>query len=168
MMHILEKHNTVASALDYLRSVPRLGRNNLIMVDLAGHLAVFECGHKRFGVLESREGTLVNTNHFLSSEMSDCFYDDGTSAASGSCSRARYQTVAQELAVSFGRIDVPFARRLMAFHDGAVGSICRHPEENSRAGTLSASIFLPAERRILYCHGLPCQGAYHDLSVATG
>ncbi len=33
MMHILEGHDSVSSALDYLRTVPRFGRNNLILAD---------------------------------------------------------------------------------------------------------------------------------------
>jgi len=49
MMHLLEKHAIVSSAVDYLRSVPRLGRNNLILADAQGHLAVFEIGHRRYG-----------------------------------------------------------------------------------------------------------------------
>jgi isopenicillin-N N-acyltransferase-like protein len=164
MMHILEEHNTVASVLEYLRSVPRLGRNNLILADAQGQLAVFECGHERCGVLESRGGTLVNTNHFVTPEMSGCFVDVGPPEARGR-SKGRYQTVTQELAVSSGRIDVSFAQWLMALHNGPLGSICCHPEAASKATTISASIMLPAERRMLFCHGLPCQGIYHDLAV---
>ncbi|HSJ53063.1 MAG TPA: C45 family peptidase, partial [Anaerolineae bacterium] len=55
MMHVLQEHDTVASALDYLRAVPRLGRNNLILADASGHLSVFEGGHSRYGLLEARE-----------------------------------------------------------------------------------------------------------------
>jgi isopenicillin-N N-acyltransferase like protein len=166
MMHILEQHNTVTSALEYLRSVPRLGRNNVIMADAGGQLAVFECGYERYGVLESQGGTLVNTNHFVTLEMSDCFVDVGPPEARGR-SRGRYQTVTDELAVSFGRIDLPFAQWLMAFHNGPLGSICCHPEAASRATTISASIFMPAERRMFYCHGLPCQGVYHELAFGV-
>jgi hypothetical protein len=166
MMHILEQHNTVASTLEYLRSVPRLGRNNLIMADAGGQLAVFECGYQQYGVLEAQGGTLVNTNHFVTVEMSDRFVDVGPPEARGR-SRGRYQTVTDELAVAFGRIDLPFAQWLMALHKGPLGSICCHPEAASKATTISASIFMPAERRMLYCHGLPCQGVYHELAVGV-
>ncbi len=47
MMHLLQNHDTVLSALDYLRSVPRLGRNNLVLTDLQGDMVVFEIGHRR-------------------------------------------------------------------------------------------------------------------------
>jgi hypothetical protein len=164
MMHILEEHNTVSSVLEYLHSVPRLGRNNLILADSLGHLAVYECGHLRCGMVESWGGTLVNTNHFVTPEMSDCFVDVGPPEARGR-SRGRHDTVTRELAAAFGRIDVPFAQWLMAYHNGPLGSICCHPQAASRSTTISASIFLPAERRMLFCHGLPCQGTYRDLTV---
>jgi len=45
MMEILEKHETVASALDYLRSVPHMGGGNLILADAAGGKAVLEIAH---------------------------------------------------------------------------------------------------------------------------
>ena len=75
MMHILEAHDSVSSALDYLRSVPRQGRNNLILGDAQGHLAVFEIGHRNYGLFETHDGTLVNTNHFVSPELRTCFVD---------------------------------------------------------------------------------------------
>jgi hypothetical protein len=167
MMHILEEHNSVASVLEYLHSVPRMGRNNLILADSAGHLAIFECGHTRCGMIESWGGTLVNTNHFTTPEMIDCFVDVGPPEARGR-SQGRYKTVVRELVAARGRIDESFAQWLMAFHDGSLGSICCHPEAASRATTISASIFLPIERRMLFCHGLPCQGSYQNLAVDLG
>jgi isopenicillin-N N-acyltransferase-like protein len=164
MMHLLEEHSTVSSALDYLRSVPRLGRNNLILADGEGWLAIFECGHGGCGALESWGGTLVNTNHFVTPEMSGCFVDVGPPEARGR-SRGRYETVTRELAARSSRIDVPFAQGLMAYHNGPLGSICCHPQAASKSTTISASIMLPAARRMLFCHGLPCQGVYDDLAV---
>ena len=118
MMHLLEKHAHVSSVLDYLRSVPRMGRNNLILADALGHIAVFEIGHS--------------------------------------------QTVARALEGALGRVDVPFAQQLMAIHAGPLASLCRHPSEQSQASTISASIFLPARRAMLFCHGLPCEGRYDE------
>jgi isopenicillin-N N-acyltransferase-like protein len=164
MMHLLETHDNVSSALDYLRSVPRLGRNNLILADTGGHLAVFEIGHRQYGLFETHDGTLVNANHFASAELRDCFVDVGPPEARGKSFR-RYEKVACALNAAFGQIDVPFAQRLMATHDGPLASICCHPEADSRASTLSASIFLPVQRKMLFCHGLPCQGHYDGFAI---
>jgi isopenicillin-N N-acyltransferase-like protein len=159
MMHILEGHDSVSSALDYLRAVPRLGRNNLILADTAGHLAVFEGGHTSHGLFESHDGALVNTNHFASHEMRDCFVEVDPPQARGRTFH-RYEKVATALMAAPGGVDVAFAQRLQAAHDGSLASICCHPEADSHVTTISASIFLPAQRQLLFCHGLPCQGRY--------
>ena len=164
MMHILEEHDSVSSALDYLRSVPRLGRNNLILADAQGHLAVFESGHRGYGLFESYDGFLVNTNHFASPEMRDCFVEVDPPQARGRSFR-RYERVASALDAAWGRVDVSFARRLMAAHDGPLASICCHLDADSDLSTISASIFLPAQRTMLFCHGLPCQGHYDAFLV---
>lgn len=164
MMHLLEEHNSVSSALDYLRSVPRLGRNNLILADIQGHLAVFESGRRRYGLFETQHGTLVNTNHFASPEMRDCFADMDPPDARGRTFH-RHERVTAALDAAYGWIDVPFAQHLMAAHNGPLTSLCCHPEANSQMTTISASIFLPAQRRLLFCHGLPCQGRYDHFVV---
>jgi predicted choloylglycine hydrolase len=163
MMHILEGHDSVSSAVDYLRSVPRLGRNNLILADTQGHLAVFEIGHRSYGLTEARDGTLVNTNHFVSATMRGCFVDTNPPQTKGN-SFHRYDKVASALRAAWGQIDVPFAQRLMATHDGPLASICRHPRADSDSATVSTSVFLPVQRTMLFCHGLPCQGRYDDFS----
>jgi hypothetical protein len=167
MMHLLEKHDCVPSALDYLRSVPRMGRNNLMLADARGHLAVFEIGHHSFGLFETHDGVLVSTNHFTSPELRCCFVDTSEPHLKGSSLHRREQAE-RALEAALGRIDVPFAQRLMATHAGPLASICRHsrpgrhPAEGLGSGTISASIFLPVRRAMLFCHGLPCQGRYDE------
>ena len=161
MMHILEAHDSVASALDYLRSVPLQGRNNLILADVRGHLAVFEIGHRNYGLFETHDGALVNTNHFVSPELRDCFVDTNPPPKRGNSFR-RYERVTRELNAALGQIDVPFAQRLMASHDTP---ICRHAVAGKDSATNSTSIFLPAQRTMLFCHGLPCQGHYDDFAL---
>jgi len=164
MMHILEGHDSVSSALDYLRAVPRLGRNNLLLADATGHLAVFEGGHTHYGLFESHDGALVNTNHFASEDMRDYFAAVGPPQARGR-SLGRYEAVSRALASAHGQIDVAFAQRLAATHNGPLGSICCHPEAHTKSTTISASIFLPRQRQMLFCHGLPCQGHFDRFSV---
>jgi hypothetical protein len=79
-------------------------------------------------------------------------------------SLGRYETVSRALAGAQGRVDVAFAQRLAAAHDGPLGSICCHPEADTNVKTISASIFLPRQRQMYFCHGLPCQGYYDEFS----
>jgi hypothetical protein len=161
MMHLLEEHDCVSSALDYLRSVPRMGRNNLILADARGHLAVFEIGHRTCGLFETHDGVLINTNHFSSPELRGCFVDTSEPHLKGS-SFQRHEKVTRALEAALGQIDVPFGQRLMATHAGPLASICRHPAEGRGSSTISTSIFLPSRRVMLFCHGLPCQGRYDE------
>jgi isopenicillin-N N-acyltransferase-like protein len=164
MMHVLEDHATVLSALDFLRSAPRLGRNSLVLADALGHLAVFEIGHRAYGLFECSDGILVNTNHFVSRELQGCFVELGP--LEQRCSTwLRHERTTRELDASLGQIDVALAQRLMATHDGPQASICCHPEDNSGSTTISTSIFLPAQRQMLFCHGLPCRGRFDEFYV---
>lgn len=164
MMHTLENHDTVSAALDYLCAVPRLGRNNLILADASGHLAVLEGGHTRYGLFESQSGALVNTNHFVSDEMRGYYAKVDPPEARGR-STGRYDMASRALADAHGQIDVSFAQALAATHAGPLGSICCHPDAGSKSTTISAAIFLPRQRQMLFCHGLPCQGHYGIFSV---
>jgi predicted choloylglycine hydrolase len=162
-MHVLEEHNTVRSALDYLQSVPRLGRNNLLLADANGDIALFEIGHRASAVLTAEVDILVNTNHFNSPVMQPYFVDTSPQALQGN-SFQRYQRVKQVLHKAHGQIDVVKAQQLMASHSDPLASICRHPSSPSDTSTISAAIFLPAQRRMLFCHGPPCQGKYKEFS----
>ena len=164
MMHILEGHERVSSALEYLRVMPRLGRNNLILADADGHLAVFEGGHTHFGLFESHDGVLVNTNHFASDEMRGYFASVDPPQARGR-SLGRYEMVNRALVAAHGRIDLALAQELAARHNGPLGSICCHPQAGTNVMTISASVFLPRQRQVLFCHGLPCQGRFDLFSV---
>lgn len=164
MMHILEGHDSVSSALDYLRAVPRLGRNNLVLADATGHLAVFEGGHTRYGLFERHDGALANTNHFASDEMRSFYAAVDPPLARGR-SRGRYEAVTRALAGAHGRIDVAFAQQLAATHDGPLGSICCHPGAETDSTTISACIFLPQQRQMFFCHGMPCQGRFDLFSL---
>ncbi len=158
-MHILEEHRTVRSALAYLQSAPRLGRNNLLLADAVGDMALFEIGHYHSAILEAKADLLINTNHFSSPTMQPFFVDMQPRALQGN-SFQRYQKVKEELAKMYGQINVTLAKQLMATHSDSLASICRHPSPGSNTSTISATLFLPRRRQMLFCHGQPCQGSY--------
>jgi isopenicillin-N N-acyltransferase-like protein len=158
-MHVLEDHDTVRSALDYLKSTPRLGRNNVLLADARGDIALFEIGNRNFAVREAESDVLVNTNHFTCAEMTACYVDTDAAAVRGS-SLKRYDFLAQQLAQAHGKIDLAFAQDVMGHHADRLSSICRHPTQDEATSTISASIFLPEQRRMFFCHGFPCSRAY--------
>jgi predicted choloylglycine hydrolase len=167
MMHILEEHDTVRSALDYLSSVPRMGRNNLILADAGGDLAVVELGHHHLAVVEAQNDIGVNTNHFVSPSLKDSFVDRTRPPVKGN-SFHRYDLVRRELEAARGNIDVAFAQRLMATHAGPLASICRHLELSGQSATIATMIYQPACRASIFCYGYPCESPYHTITLDNG
>ena len=161
-MHILESHKTVRSAIEYLESMPRLGRNNLVLVDASGEMVVAELGHRRLAVRDAVDDMLVNTNHFACAKLQASFIDTNPPGLRGN-SQQRFELLSHELARAHETIDIDFARRLMATHAGPVASICRHPSPDEETSTIATMLFQPAQRRLHFCHGSSCTGEYQIL-----
>jgi len=157
-MHILEEHNTVRSALDFLRATPRLGRNNLLLADATGDVACFEAGYTAYGLREAEQGLLVNTNHFNSPAMAGAYVDTEIPALRGNSQR-RYRQVTAALQAQAEQIDLTWGEALMRSHDGAPASICRHPFGDAPTSTIASLFFVPAARTMILYHGLPCDPA---------
>lgn len=158
MMNLLEQHADVASALGYLREVSQMGAGNLVMADAAGDLAVCESGYRHHGILRAEGDLLVATNHFVSAVLADaCREEDDLGARADS--RARYDAVRTVLREAHGTLDAENATKLMARHANHGPAICRHTV-GTDSGTISNVIFLPSQRRLLFCDGFPCQSAH--------
>lgn len=164
MMHILEEHGAVRSALDYLENARRMGGCNLILADAGGDLAVFEAGHRSWGLIEAENAMVVSTNHFVSSELRHQWVEREEPHLRGSSQR-RHIVVRAALTENRGRVNVAWAQALMAQHGGPLDSLCRHTDLGGRSVTISATIFLPAAQSFWTCFGYPCQGGYRLFSV---
>ena len=158
MMNLLEKHATVTSALSYLEKAEQMGAGNLILADAQGDVVVVESGYKQFGLVSPVENIVAATNHFVSSELCGQYLED-YARASGSESRARLQVVQTILKEHWGTLDVETTRQLMAQHKNGSVAICRH-DTSDDTSTISNAIFLPAERKLLFCNSRPCGGSY--------
>jgi isopenicillin-N N-acyltransferase-like protein len=166
MMQILEQHESVRSALEYLRGAKRMGGSNLVLADAQGDLAVFEVGYRNYGIIEADDHIVVNTNHFVSSDLETQFVDTNPPETKGN-SFHRHEKLDGVLRSSHGEIGVELAQRLMAFHGGPLESICRHQQAftGKETGTISTAIYLPVEKKLLFCHGRPCEEEYEVFSL---
>jgi hypothetical protein len=162
-MHVLEEHDNVRSALSYFRSQPLLGRNNFLLADSSGDLAIFEMGHRQHAILEAQHEVLISANHFNSRVMQPAYVETDPPALRGN-SPARYRKLQEELAGQWGAITVRWAKEILARHDGPLASICRHPTPASDSSTIAGIIFHPARRELHFCHGNPCQGRYQTFA----
>ncbi len=164
MMHILEEHASVRSALDYLVEATRLGGSNLVLADAQGDLAVFESGHRSWGAVEAENSLVVSTNHFVSPPLRSRWIAKEEPHLLGNSQR-RYQVVKEALQQAWGRVDLTWAQALMARHGGPLESICRHAELGGNSVTISTALFLPATRSFWTSFGYACQGGYRLFSV---
>jgi isopenicillin-N N-acyltransferase like protein len=160
MMEILEHHNRVHSALDYLRLAPHVGNGTLTLLDAAGDMAIFETGHSHPGVVLPEDGYVVATNHYVTPRLRDRWIEREPPGLQGN-SQARYARVYQALQAGRGKVDLAWAQALMSSHHGPLESICRHPEIEPGSGTIAALIFRPQLKTTYLANGLPCQTAYH-------
>jgi predicted choloylglycine hydrolase len=155
MMNILERCARTADALAYLQSVRCMGAGNLTLADADGACAVVENGFRVCGFITPLQDIIVATNHFVSAELCDAnVFRNSTTYDE---TRARYATARALLEKARGAIDSAYAKRVAAHHDTT--ALCRHRPLND-ADTISAAIYLPAQRRLLFCNGWPCQGSY--------
>jgi predicted choloylglycine hydrolase len=158
MMEMLEQHASVASALDYLRRAPRIGGGNLILADAAGEMAVFETGHRHWGIVPASDHIVAATNHFNTPDLRGHYLGRDQGGADSE-SEARGRSIHMRLRDHWGRLDVDQTRRIMASHADGEAAICRH-DAGDASGTISSVIFLPAERSLMFCDGRPCEAGF--------
>jgi predicted choloylglycine hydrolase len=156
MMHLLEQCNRVSEAVETLETVPHFGDGTVILADAQGDMAVFELAHSVQAVRSLAEGFLVSTNHFSTPQTRTHWVDTNPPRLQGN-SQARCQHVEAALRAGCGQVDVPWAQTLMAQHGDELSAICRHPELEAHAVTISTVIFLPRQTSLYVADGLPCQ-----------
>lgn len=158
MMELLEHHDSVASALGYLRRVPQMGGGNLILADAQGKMAAFESGHRHSGAVYARGHYVAATNHFITPALRGHRLGRDGGAPDGE-SESRLRSIRKRLRDCRGRLDADQARRIMASHADGDAAICRHALEGN-SGTISTVVFFPAQRSLLLCDGRPCESDY--------
>ncbi|MBI4786335.1 MAG: hypothetical protein HY782_04735 [Chloroflexi bacterium] len=162
MMDVLEQCENVRAAISYLESVRCMGAGNLILVDVEGDMAVLENGFRQSGLIAANEDSVVATNHFVSAELRDACVLKSHSPSTYDETRARYATAQSLLKQFSGALDVSHAKQIASHHGPT--ALCRHRPLND-SDTISAAIYLPARRQLLFCNGWPCQGSYETYTL---
>lgn len=162
MMDLLEQQSNVRDAVSHLQSVTCMGAGNLVLVDAQGEMAVYENGYSRCGVVASTEDFVVATNHFVSAEMRDAHVLRASPRDSYDETRGRYTTVQSLLQQLRGMLEVKQAKQIASHH--GTTAICRHRPQNE-SDSISAAIYLPERRQLLFCNGWPCQGSYETYTL---
>jgi hypothetical protein len=165
MMEVLEHHDNVSSALDYLQANKHTGNGTITLLDAEGDMAVFETGNTFSSTIQSDEGFVVSTNHFVSPQLSKLWKDKNEHKYRGN-STGRYARVREELLEAKGEVDVQWAKGLMTSHGNPQNAICRHRQVAApNSTTISSILFLPGEKRLHLSNGSPCTTEFHILSL---
>lgn len=165
-MELLEHHNSVQSALDYLRGAPHLGDGTLVLIDAAGDMAVFEMGHTHQGVVRPAGGFVVSTNHFVTAPLRNQWVDHSPMVLRGN-SEGRHAKVTAALQGACGQVDAEWAQALMSSHGSPQEAVCRHTELDFRAATISTVLYLPRAGQLLFANGRPCQAEFQILRLCS-
>jgi isopenicillin-N N-acyltransferase like protein len=164
MMKLLEGFSRVREALDYLKSIPHLGDGTLTLADADGETAVFEAGYREQGILVGEKGYVVAANHYITGTLQEKWLDTSPTNQKGN-SLERYATVDKALTQEERKIDLSWARRLMASHVNPKGALCRHPEYEPNSETISTVFYQPKTRGMLVAFGLPCRTTFFSMKV---
>ena len=159
MMDLLEHHSSTQSALDYMRGVQHIGNGTIVLLDTQGEMAVYETGHKVNGTVFPKNGYVVSTNHFVTSELALRWEPCGPEEIHGN-SPKMYARLSQALHGAQGLVDISWAQTLMSSHGDPLEAICRHMEGGPRSVTISSIILLPQGKMLYLAIGNPCQNQY--------
>jgi predicted choloylglycine hydrolase len=157
---ILTQCTRVDEALGMIMKEPLMGRGSLILADAQGALGVAELGHYRRAVRSCSSGHLINTNHFTDPLLRNTVLETNPASLKGN-SEARYSRLSDLL--STGGYTLAEAKQIMAYHGGALDSLCRHEELEPPHRTISTVFYLPQQRKMIFSGGYPCMAQYQEL-----
>ncbi len=157
---ILTQCTRVDEALGMIMKEPLMGRGNLVLADAQGAIGVAELGHCKRAVRSCTSGHLVNTNHFTDPLLQNAFLETNPVSLKGT-SEARYSRLSELL--STGGLTLAEAKQIMAYHGGALDSLCRHEELEPPHRTISTVFYLPQQKRMIFSGGYPCMAQYQEL-----
>jgi hypothetical protein len=162
---LLERCATVDEALALLRATPHTGSGCLVLADAAGEVAAVELGHRAVGIERGKAGRIGRTNHHRLSETAHANLLTPHRAAAHGNSIARQAALGLalgRLAQAPGPDDLA---ALLARHADAEGpAFCRHGGDDL-AATISGAIWDTGARRLVFCAGPPCSGAWRTFDL---
>lgn len=160
MTRLLAHHSTVASALEYIRSVPHAGGGSLTLADPSGRVAAIDLGHGSISIVERNNGWVVRSNHFEAGSVANL--NDG--APMQGSTLGRYNALVSALSLqdkSLGSLTAFMSSHTIDTTEG----LCRHGEDGD-SRTLSSAIFLCQNRKLYFTDGNPCDTAWKEYSMS--
>ncbi len=156
---------TVAEALADITSVPHAGGGLLVMGDATGTVATVELGHNAVAFEVRTDGWVARSNHFAAELTAPLNRVDGGQAAGHRNSLERLPEVRGLLERAEGPMGVAAAADILSHHGGEDGpSLCRHGD-GDLSQTISGSIYVAGEGRMLFAEGNPCRASWASFAL---
>jgi len=164
LKRLILEQKSLADVLQTMRRFPVCSNGNYMLCDGGNRLLDVELTSEGPHLIEdTAAGFLVHTNHFLSTEHSGP--ENLEQSLPDSLPRLeRMRTLIQE---KLGSITVADMQRILADHDGAPVSICRHPHHGygdqvlPASGCTVAAIIAEPDRGIFHvAAGNPCETSF--------
>jgi isopenicillin-N N-acyltransferase-like protein len=128
---------------------------NLVSCDASGEIGDCELTPEGAFWMDTSEGFVVHTNHFVTPAWANRPEFPPLLADSV----PRYEQLYALVKGACGRLTVPMMQEFLSDHEGYPRSLCRHEPPPDRSTT--ASLIAEPERGLLHiCAGTPCQGKY--------
>jgi len=161
---LMLEQQSLDDVLGVLQHVPVCSSGNYVLCDETGRIADVELTPAGFARLDDAgEGFIAHSNHFVCSPFA-CSESD---AASVPDSVGRLSRMRQLLISRVGELTVQDLKTILADHEGAPTSICRHshegpdhPSVSRRGRTVASLIAEPAAGRLHISRGNPCCARY--------
>ena len=162
---LLQRCASVEEALATIRAMPHTGGGCLVLADARGALAAVELGHRAVGIERGEAGRIGRTNHHRlpGTAPGNLLTEANAGAHGNSIARAAVLDLALDRLARAPEVDAVGA--LLARHADADGpAFCRHGE-GDLAATISGAVFDTGARRLFFCAGPPCSGAWRRFEL---
>jgi isopenicillin-N N-acyltransferase like protein len=153
---ILQQRSTEDS-LDTISRADRAVSGNYMLTDSRGDLVDVESTADDIRTLRPTNGFLVHTNHILHPDIAE------TDTGVAEDTYERYTQMTKAVSNHKGRVTPEDVEGWLRDHTGYPGSVCNH----SSLTSVAALVLLPAEGKMLVCHGPPCKNEFQDFAISS-
>lgn len=172
MMRLILQQKTAAEARDCLLSIHQDGHigfnGNATICDATGDMYCVEMFGDQIAVAQPDpdKGFLVHANNLITKVPS--MLEIETPEKSGN-TLGRTRRMTELFERQLGELDEEALKNILRDHEGGAFGICRHngclPGREAPSLTAMSCVAMPAEGRVWFCKGNPCENPYHLYTV---
>lgn len=149
---LLENCKTAKEVIEYLKTSPRMNGLNIIAVDEKDAFVIETTKDSMYIQEDDGSGILYRTNHYMLPEIKHL----NPAPDVYKSTYKRFERIGQMLNECNGRIRFQDLLRIVSDHKNGINSICRHPQGDVLANTVSSSMVVLEDREAWTSIGNPC------------